>query len=61
MCQKKDFNGIGLFIQLWVTLMANYMIFVYIGGIENIYYYLNCLLLANLSLIHFAAIIIILL
>ena len=33
------------------------MIFVYIGGIENIYSYLNCLLLANLCPIHFVAII----
>ena len=34
------------------------MIFVYIGGVENINSYLNCLLLANLCLIHFVAIII---
>ena len=33
------------------------MILVYIGGIGNIYSYLNCLLLANLCLIHFVAII----
>ena len=43
-----------------LLLMCNYMIFVYIGGIENIYSYLNCLLLANLCLIHFVAIIILL-
>ena len=30
--------------------------FVYFGGIENIYSNLNCLLLANLCLIHFVAI-----
>ena len=34
--------------------------FVYIGGIGNIYSYLNCLLLANLCLTHFVAIIILL-
>ena len=41
-----------------LLLMDNYMIFVYIGGIENIYSYLNCLFLANLCLIHFVAMII---
>ena len=43
-----------------LLLMCNYMTFVYIVGIENIYSYLNCLLLANLCLIHFVAIIILL-
>ena len=43
-----------------LLLMDNYMIFVYIGGIENIYPYLNCLLLSNLCLIHFVAMIILL-
>ena len=43
-----------------LLLMCNYMIFVYIGGVGNIYSYLNCLLLANLCLIHFVAIIILL-
>ena len=43
-----------------LLLMCNYMIFVYIVGIENIYSYLNCLLLANLCLIHFVARIILL-
>ena len=53
-------TNVRLETNICLLLMDNYMIFVYIGGIENIYSYLNCLLLANLCLIHFVAIIILL-
>ena len=53
-------TNIRLVTNICLLLMCNYMIFVYIGGIENIYSYLNCLLLSNLCLIHFVAKIILL-
>ena len=53
-------KNIRLETNICLLLMCNNMIFVYIGGIENIYSYLNCLLLANLYLIHFVANIILL-
>ena len=53
-------NNFRLETNICLLLMCNTMIFVYIGGIENIYSYLNCLLLPNLCLIHFVAIIILL-
>ena len=53
-------TNIHLETNICLLQMCNYMIIVYIGGIENIYSYLNCLLLANLCLIHFVAIIILL-
>ena len=51
-------NEYSIETNICLLLMDNHMIFVYIGGIENIYSYLNCLLLANLCPIHFVAIII---
>ena len=53
-------KNVRLETNICLLLMCNNMIFVYIGGIGNIYSYLNCLLLANLCLIHFVAIIILL-
>ena len=53
-------TNIRLETNICLLLMCNNMIFVYIGWIENIYSSLNCLLLANLCLIHFVAIIILL-
>ena len=53
-------TNIRMETNICLLLMCNYMIFVYIGGIENIYSYLNCLLLSNFCLIHFVAIIILL-
>ena len=53
-------KNIRLETNICLLLMCNNMIVVYIGGIENIYSYLNCLLLANLCLIHFVAMIILL-
>ena len=53
-------TNVRLETNICLLLMDNYTIFVYIGGIENIYSYLNCLLLANLCLIHFVAMIILL-
>ena len=55
-----SFDEYSIETNICLLLMDNYMIFVYIGGIENIYSYLNCLLLPNLCLIHFVAIIILL-
>ena len=54
------FNEYSIETNICILLIDNYMIFVYIGGIENIYSYQNCLLLANLCIIHFVAIIILL-
>ena len=48
-------NNVRLETNICLLLMCNNMIFVFIGEIENIYSYLNCLLLANLCLIHFVA------
>ena len=53
-------TNIRMETNICLLLMCNYMIFVYIGGIEDIYSYLNCLLLSNLCLIHFVAKIILL-
>ena len=53
-------TNIRMETNICLLLMCNYMIFVYIGRIENIYSYLNCLLLAYLCLIHFVDMIILL-
>ena len=53
-------TNIRMETNICLLLMCNYMILVYIGGIENLYSYLNCLLLPNLCLIHFVAMIILL-
>ena len=53
-------NEYSIETNICLLLMDNYTIFVYIGGIEIIYSYLNCLLLAILCLIHFVATIILL-
>ena len=50
-------NEYSIETNICLLLMDSYMIFVDIGGIENIYSYLNCLLLANLCLIHCISII----
>ena len=49
-------TNIHLETNICLLLMDNYMILYILEG--NIYSYLNCLLLANLCLIHFVAIII---
>ena len=43
-------TNIRMETNICLLLMDNYTIFVFIGGIENIYSYLNCILLANLCL-----------